>query len=197
MSDEVFPLLRGLSLGIKKKPEFKTIQQTSVLGIDKTLSLVPYPKWTFTIGYEYLLDKNSVKDDIQKLIGFYINRMGKYDDWLYYDLYDNYCNGQEFGTGDGSTTTFQLCRSWGGFIEPVIGVLDDPVITIDGVPTTAFTYTSKGKVTFTTAPSSSATLAWTGGFYYRCRFTEDEQEFEEILNGIWKCDSVIFKSVLI
>jgi len=197
MSDAIFPDLNGLGLGIKKKPEFVTLQQTSVLGVDKTLNLRPYPRWTFTLAYEYLVDKSSADDDIQQLIGFYLNRYGKYDDWLYYDLYDNTCTKQTFGTGDGSTTVFQLCRSYGTFIEPVIGIVTKPTIYIDGTATTAFTWTTKGKITFTTAPDSDAILKWSGDFYYRCRFTEDETEFEEIVNNLWSAPSVLFKSVLL
>lgn len=197
MSDAIFPELRGLAIGIKKKPEFVTLQQTSALGVDKTLSLRPYPRWTFTLGYEFLDDKNSVTDDIQQLIGFYLNRYGKHDDWLYYDLYDNTCNHQAFGSGDGSTTAFQLCRNYGAFIEPVIGIVNKPTIYINGIATTGFTWTTKGKIAFTTAPVFGAVLSWAGNFYYRCRFTEDETEFEEVVNQIWSAPTVLFKSVLI
>ena len=196
MSDAVFPDLNGLALGIKKKPEFVTLQQTSTLGVDKTLSLRPYPRWTFTLAYDYLIDKSLATDDIQQIIGFYLNRYGKYDDWLYQDLYDNTCSKQIFGEGDGSTTVFQLCRSYGAFIEPVIGLAEKPTIYIGDTETTDFTWTTKGKITFTSAPDDSK-LYWSGGFYYRCRFTEDETEFEELVNNIWTAPTVLFKSVLL
>jgi Uncharacterized conserved protein len=197
MSDAIFPTLKGLAIGIKKKPAFLTLQQTSVLGVDKGLSLRPYPWWTFTLAYDYLVDKSLATDDIQQIIGFYLNRYGKYDDFLYYDLYDNTCAKQAFGEGDGSTTTFPLCRSYGSFIEPVIGIADAPTIYIDGVATTDFTWTTKGKITFATAPASGAGLTWSGSFYYRCRFVDDETEFEEVVNSIWSAPTVLFKSVLI
>lgn len=197
MSDAIFPTLLGLGWGVKKKPEFVTLQQTSSLGIDKSVSLRPYPRWTYTLKYDYLADNSTPTDDIHQLIGFYLNRYGKFDDFLYLDPTDKACSLQTFGTGDGSTTTFQLCRPYGGFIEPVIGIVSAPTIYVAGVSTTAFTWTTSGKITFTTAPVSAALLTWTGGFYYRCKFTQDETEFENSLSGMWGAPTVEFKSVLL
>jgi len=197
MSDAVFPSLNGVAWDWTKKPEFITLKHESALGIVKSLSLRPYPRWMFTLSYSYLLDKSASTDDIQQIVGFYLNRYGSHDDFLYQDTTDYQCTKQIFGTGDGSTTTFQLCRSYGAFIEPVIGLADAPTIYIGNTETTAFTWTTKGKITFTSAPAANSKLYWSGDFYYRCRFTEDESEFKAIASGIWTADTLEFKSVLI
>jgi len=195
LSDDIFPTLSGRALGIKKKPAFSTILQTSVNKIDRAISLNPYPIWTFTLGYNYLKDESLATDDIQSIIGFFLNRYGKYDTFLYLDERDNTCTLQTFGEGDGSTTQFTLCRSWGNFVEPV-NIVSAPKVYINGVQTTDFTWTTEGVITFTTAPADGAILTWSGTYYFRCRFTDDELEYEEVCDAVWQAPTVLFRSVV-
>jgi len=193
LSDAIFPSLSGRTLGIKKKPKFNTIVQTSITKIKKTICLAPYPVWTFTLGYAGLKDESLATDDLQEIVGFFLNRYGQYDSFLYLDEKDNTCVNQDFGEGDGSTTKFVLCRAWGRFIEPV-NIASTPTIYIDGVATTAFSWITKGIITFATAPANGAVLSWSGLFYYRCRFTADDLEYEEVCDAVWSAPTVIFES---
>jgi hypothetical protein len=38
-------------------------------------------------------------------------------------------------------------------------------------------------------------LAWSGSFYYRCRFDKDYYDFQKFMKGLWKVDKVAFTSV--
>ena len=83
---------------------------------------------------------------------------------------------QSLGTGDGSTTVFNMNKSYGPtysrrIFKPVDGSV---VVGIDGSETTQFTIdTTTGIITFNTAPSNGAALTWGGEFDVPVRFEED------------------------
>lgn len=68
-----------------------------------------------------------------------------------------------------------------------------------GAAATAFndnacTVSSTGLVTFAPAPSAAAALTWSGGYYWRCAFLKDEQEFEEFMRLLYTTRAVEFES---
>jgi len=196
MSDLIFPQIAGQDVTISKTPTFKTITQTSVSGKEKRIALQSSPRWAFKIAYNYLMDTQSPTDDVQTLIGFFLARQGSFDDFLLLDARNNSVVNQGFGIGDGITTSFQLVRTFGTFVEPIMGILIAPAITINGVPTTAFTWTTHGVITFTTiVPPLNAVLDWTGGYYYRVRFMPDEQEYEYFVQNLAQIKTVELISV--
>lgn|SRR5574340_65617 len=62
-------------------------------------------------------------------------------------------------------------------------------------PSSAYTISGLGVVTFTSAPPSAATITWNGTWYYRCRFTNDTMEFNEFMQNLWENQKVEFVSV--
>jgi hypothetical protein len=67
---------------------------------------------------------------------------------------------------------------------------------IAGIATTAYTLNmSTGVITFTTAPASGAVITADFSYYWRCRFTNDENEFEEFMSGLWSVSTLEFESV--
>jgi hypothetical protein len=55
-----------------------------------------------------------------------------------------------------------------------------------------------GIITFTTAPAANAALAWSGNFYFRCRFTDDAQSnFRMIAPNAWDCSQLAWDSVIL
>ncbi len=195
MSDLIFPQLGGLDVTISKTPTFKTITQTSVSGKEKRIALQSSPRWTFKITYNYLSDTNSPTDDVQTLIGFFLARQGSFDDFLLLDNRNNAVLYQTFGIGDGSTTAFQLVRIFGTFVEPILGIISPPIITVNGTATTAFTWTVGGIIIFTTAPALNAVIKWSGSYYYRVRFQQDEQEYEYFVQNLAQAKTVEMISV--
>ena len=49
---------------------------------------------------------------------------------------------------------------------------------------------STGLITFVTAPANGAALTWSGSFYYRCRFVDDEARFDRFLDDLWQIGEI-------
>lgn len=199
MADTIFPDLAGITWPITKKPKMSTIVQTSFSGKERRSQKWTYPIYTFKLSFEWLGDSitsPSTHDQIHTLMGFFLARQGSFDDFLFKDKSDYTVTNQVFGTGDGTTRSFQLIRAYGGYNEPVFGILTTPTIKIGSTATTAFTVNSMGLVTFTNAPANNATLSWSGSFYYRVRFAKDENDFEQFCQNIWEmkeCELITLK----
>lgn len=121
MSTEVFPVLKGLSFEVGKTPQFsnKLVEHTS--GEETATSYWENPRWQFTLTYDYLPDRpvSVGETDLRTLMGFFLNRRGRFDTFLFEDP-DDYLVTEEFQKDfDGSAVEFNLVRSMGGFIEPV------------------------------------------------------------------------------
>ena len=199
MSDLILPTFRGLTYPIIKTPAWSTIQQKGMTGIPKFLQLYTYPIYTLKLQFEYLEDSNDQTDDIHSLMGFYNRLGGAAKDFLFADplFEDNTATNQVFGVGDGQSTSFRLARTYGGFTEPVFGITAKPIITIDGEPTTDFTWDTTALITFPSVITYGAELAWSGNWYYRCHFKNDSSEFQQIFYGGWDLQELEMETIKI
>lgn len=197
MSDLIFPTLRGLQYPIGKTPHWNTITQESISGVKKFLQCYTYPYYTFNLSFSYLSDRNSMADDIHTLMAFYNQLGGAGQDFLYADplFEDNAVALQRFATGDGEKNSFRLTRQYGNYVEPVFGIANKPRIYINDSETTAFTWDKNGLITFNSAPSNGAVLRWTGRWFYRCHFQDDEAEFQQIFMGGWDLEELVLESI--
>ena len=195
---DVFPLLAGQGFLQKKTPAWSTRVNTSVSGLERRRALWSYPLWKFKVSYEFLRDALA-NSEWQRLNTFFNQHAGGYQSWFYFDPYDNAVTNQLVGVGDGATTTFQLVRTYTfgtiTYTEPVRGVSGTPVVTINGVPTVAFTIGAMGIITFSTPPAAAATILWTGNFFYLCRFTKDEVDAQQLMQGLFSVSGLEFQSV--
>jgi hypothetical protein len=89
----------------------------------------------------------------------------------------------------------QLVRSLGGFTEPIAAVNGVAVITVSGFSSSPTVDVTTGRVTFAAAPALGAVLAWSGKFYFRCRFLQDKLEFSRFMRNFWSANKVEFISV--
>ena len=194
MSNAIFPTLAGLAFGTLRNPVWSTQVVDSASGRQYALGKRLYPLWHFRLPFE-VLRASGGWTEWQSLVGFINARRGRLDDWLYLDPRDNAATNEAFGTGDGSTTTFALTRTLGGFIEPVGAVATgSAVVKVAGV-TTAVTYNSTlDSVTFASPPAAGAALTWSGTFYFRCRFLQDEISFEQFLQDMHSAKAVEFRT---
>lgn len=196
MSDAIFPTLPGIAWDITKAPEFYTITKTSPTGLDVSAVLSAYPRWHFSLVYEYLRDDGTTAGELQQLVGFFLQRYGNVDDFLYLDPTDNAVANQVIAIGDGATKQFQLCRNFGGFVEPIYGVVEGtPTISVNGVPAANLSINSKALVTFDAAPDVNAVISWSGKFYYRVKFNDPMTEFNNFLYKLWEAKKIEFTSV--
>ena len=128
-------------------------------------------------------------------MGFFNSVGGKAEDFLLHDDVENTCLEQVFGVGDGISTDFQLVRSLPDWVEPVQGIVEPPQIFIDGIETTAFTCNANGVVIFEEAPAAGSVLSWSGIYYFRVRFDDDEIELSRTYEGLWESVEVNFITV--
>lgn len=190
MSDSVFPILPGLAWDIKKTPQFFTKTQRSASGLEVRLSFSGVPLWNFELAYEFLREDASFAE-LSDLLGFFCACGGDFDDWLFTDPSDCQAVDQQFGTGDGATKDFQLGRYFGSFFEPISNVNALTNIKMAGTETTAFTIVD-GLVSFTSPPAAGAALTWNGSYYFRCRFTDPQQEYQNFASKLWELQSCSF-----
>ena len=193
MSNAVFPSLPGLGWSVIKTPRWKTNTQETTSGKEIRVALMSYPIWEFTLTFDFLRSYGSYTE-AQTLMGFFLQRQGMFDSWLFDDPSDDTVVAQAFGVGNGSTTAFQLARTLGGFTEPLQNVNGTPTIYVNGVTASGYTVGSTGIVTFTTAPASGAVLTWSGNFYFRCRFMQDTSDFEQFAKNFWLLKKLQFQS---
>lgn len=191
MSSLVFPTFPGLSWGVTVTPKFSTAVKTAISGRELRAAMAAYPMWEIALQYEFLRG-GSLGTDLDTLAGFFLQVKGQWDSFLFPVPGDQSVTGASFGTGNGSTTAFQLTRTRGaggfGFTEPVQNLNAAPSIYVAGVLKTAgthYTVSSTGVVTFTTAPANGAALTWTGTYYFRCRFLQDDSEFNLFMQDLW------------
>jgi uncharacterized protein (TIGR02217 family) len=194
MSNAVFPTLAGLAFNVTRNPVWATQVRNASSGRQYTLSKRIYPLWHFKLPFEVLRAAGSWTE-WQTLVGFINARRGRYDDFLYLDPRDNAAVNETFGIGDGVTTTFPLTRTLGGFVEPVGGcVTGGAVIKVDGTARSVTFSADWSQVTFASAPAAASVLTWSGQFYFRCRFMQDEISFEQFLQDMYSAKSVEFQS---
>lgn len=194
MSNVLLPTLPGLTWNTKKTPELNTGVQRSVNLSELRASFSSTPVWNFTREYELLRD-DTMHNELQQLLGFFLARYGAWDSWLFLDADDGAATLMSFGTGDGGTTAFQLKRSMGVFSEAVSNIAASPSIYKAGVLQTVMTdyaINATGLVTFVSAPANGAALTWSGTYYFRCRFKEDMLEFEQFMSKLWDAKTVEF-----
>jgi uncharacterized protein (TIGR02217 family) len=108
---------------------------------------------------------------------------GRNHTFLFKDPGDFEATDEQFGTGDGTTTVFQLKKTstLSGtsatyertVYKPVSGIK----VYVDDVLAGAAVDTTTGKVTFSSAPDNGAVLTWTGEFRVHVRFDIDYLPF--------------------
>lgn len=85
---------------------------------------------------------------------------------------------------------------WGASLDPSATIPTSYLPTTSAAASvTDYTLSANGLVTFASAPLSGAALTWTGGYYWRCRFEKDLQEFNNFLYQLWEAKSVAFVTV--
>lgn len=197
MGNAIFPTFPGLKWGRKKTVVWSTGTQKSASGREFRTAYYSYPQWRFSLSFEVLRTKASV-NELEQLAGFFNARKGSFESFLYEDPTDNAVTDQAIGNTVQGVTRYQLARAMGGFIEPVLAVKERPAVKVGGVALTYgrdYTVTDKGVLVFNTPQTPGRPITWTGGFYFRVRFTSDTIDFENVLGSLWAAKKIEFTSV--
>lgn len=179
MSDAVLPVTAGFKLESKKKVLWSTRRARAVSGYERRVSQRVYPMYQIRLTVEVLRDVTGT-DELKTLLGFFNQRSGGFDSFLYTDPEDYTVTDHVFGTRASGVTQFQLLRTFGGFAEPVNNVNVLTNIKSNGVAIANpadYTISSTGLVTLAAAGTVGHVLTWSGTYYWRVIFDEDELEF--------------------
>ena len=201
----IFPALPGLAWSVTKTPTFQTRIQRAVSGRELRALDYPYPLWQFSLVYDFLRDDpRAGYDELRTLLGFFMLCQGAFGTFLFQDPSDFEVAGQQIGTGDASTSVFQLQRAMGttlpggGFLEPIGAPNVVRAIYLNGITQVPTTYTvdpTTGLVTFSSAPSSGLIITADFSYYFRCRFVDDKYDFENFMYQLWQLKKLTFISV--
>lgn len=194
MSNTIFPSLPGESIDIARAPGFSTKFQRAVSGKEARAAFMAYPLWTLALKFDFL--RAGIEKELQTIEGMFLQMRGAWDSFLIEAPTDSAVSDMLFGAGDGARKIFQLTRTRGaggyGFTEPCENIKSIASIKINGdlVSTSDYSIDGTGRVNFVTAPSISDDLSWSGQFYYRVRFSNDEAQFEQFLHDLWKTGKI-------
>jgi uncharacterized protein (TIGR02217 family) len=127
---------------------------------------------------------NISKDAYREIKRMFLVCRGMLHAFRFKDELDNTASDEVFAIGDGTTDEFQLLKvSVADGVEYqrnvyALRIGTPPTITVDEVPTTAFTVNDRtGKVLFDTPPPPGSVLRWSGPFDLWVRFATDEIPF--------------------
>ncbi len=183
----VFPTVTGYVWPPTLAPVWNSQLQKTQTGRVVAATYQQYPLYKFTLQFAVL-----ATSDYQNLLAFFNQQQGNVIPFLFdAGPGQDTVSAQAIGTGNGSTTQFQLLRSYGGFAEPVAASSGSPTAYVNGTAATAtFNSPSNGYVTFATAPASGSALTWTGSYYFQCRFSKGTAEFEQFMSQLYKTKSI-------
>lgn len=225
MSNSILPQFLGIGWPVNRKPYFSTIQSKTAGGQEVRIPNYPFPLEEFDLPINHLHQDSTTAPnlaDFQKLYAFYVARLGAWDSWLYFDPTDNYTvqnaiyeglnlpsgTGQNvIGTGDGSTTAFQLFRTIGGTaVQPVYAIngitatqgappISSPFVNVwvNGAAVVAsghWSVSASGMLTFLTAPANGYPIAADFSFFKRMRFKDDNLDLQNFMQAIWKVGKI-------
>lgn len=161
VSTELFPgsqgsltSLPGLQWPIHKRPTWSTSVYKGASGVSVRRANMQYPIWEFELSYEFLRD--SVNQEFQTLLDFFLARQGGFDTFLFKDKDDYQVTNGVIGTADGVTTQFSFKRTFGTFYEKVGQVDSGNTITLYGTVAEGATIpATPGPYTVTVAHSAA------------------------------------------
>ena len=191
----VLPYLPGQDIAVSKAPQWSSQVIRSASGRERRTSYWSYPLWQFELSYGVIRHRPT-NDELATMWEFFNVLQGQFGTFLFVDPTDCQILSSApatFGTGNSSTTAFQLTRSINSFVEPVYDVYS-PTVLVNGTPTSV-TMSPNGVATFASAPASGAVLSWYGWFYFGCRFLQDDLSFEQIVSLLWSGKSLKFTSL--
>jgi uncharacterized protein (TIGR02217 family) len=206
----------GVAWSVSKAPTMQTRVQRAVSGRELRAFDYPAPLWQFQLTFNCLRDQwdtrgasglGSGYDELRTLFALYLACYGAYGTFLFSDPTDNQRIGEYVGTGDSSTTQFQLQASYGlsgapRFTAPVTAVSQVSALYLNGITQSPSTYScvaglnSTGMISFPLPPATGAVITADFGFYFRCRFVDDTYSFENFMYQLWQLKKLSFISVL-
>lgn len=199
MSLEIFPELPGLRFDLQMTPSFNTGVSEASSGQEVRTSYQAYPRWDYDLSYEWLPNRKEGRQDLERILGFFLQRRGSFEAFLYKPPEVALQDRILVGTGDGVNSSFRLIRSIGGFIEPAGGVAvkTDLEVFLDGelMPYPSFELSDHRDLVFNEPPEEGVEVR--ASFYplLRVRFKDDSADFTQFASRLWELQSISLRSV--
>jgi uncharacterized protein (TIGR02217 family) len=172
-----------VSLGFKGGPTFSTDKLAMVNGQERRMPNRDVAIHIYT--WQYANTSRAIHADLKE---FFFDRRGDYHAWLLRDHADYSASSEPTGVGDGSLTTFQLIKTYTAGSNPYVrtirhiktGTLSVFLNGAPQTPTTHYTVSATGLLTFVTPPGVGALVTATFEFYVPVRF--DGDRFQSIVS---------------
>lgn len=203
MSDVLFPELPGLEWDLSKTPTFNTKIMTSVNGRELRASYQAIPKYEITMSFGFLRESKG-RSELQQLENFFLDRRGAFDSFLFKMPEDNQF--QCLFEGDGVTTQYQLYKGSLGKSIPIshteFSQTEDPLMWDEASTEPMwsdpeevmwdlqYSISKNGLLELSVPLEEGEAISVEGTFYYRCRFADDEQQYTNFMNKLWKANKV-------
>ena len=198
MTNLILPQFQGWSYNKTITPIWNTQTYESESGRETRIPKWKFPRYEIKLNFNFMTDNTTQgtldKGDIERLQGFFNAVGGSFEDFLYFDDTENSVENQTFGVGDGQTTKFQLVRNHPYWAEPVNGINEKPKIFVNGEEVEC-EVDAYGVVTFEEPPEADAILSWSGLYYFRVRFSEDQIDLGRTWCGLWEGIELSMKTV--
>jgi len=184
MTIPAYRLPEHIERGAQFGPAYRNVIHEAVSGNEQRFAQWTKCRGLGNLGYG-LLDSTDKLGDFRAILSLFHAHFGSLYPFRFKDWSDYIATNEVFGTGDGTKTAFQLTVTYdpqlillgtqGSFfyVRSITLLASTPVIKINNVVTSAYTISSSGLVTFTTAPATSAQLTWSGEFDVPVRFDSD------------------------
>jgi hypothetical protein len=203
----VFPTLPQ-GYPIKVSPVLDTTLGTTKSLREMRVAQQTYPIWDIEILFEQLKDQTQNQTpyvpftgytQYMQLVQLWLMMYGQAGVFYFTCPWDYSRSNQAFGTGDGNTIAFTVYRTWGlgaqATVAPVGGINAVNTLYVNGVAQSPSSYSvQRNKIVFNNPPAAGATLSLTFTYYYVCRFTEDDQDYEEFAKNRWSVQSLKFRA---
>ncbi len=191
--DVAYPLALGKDAAVS--PEFSTSVAVTASGHEHRNALWSDARMRYDAGPGIRSER-----DLATLIAFFRARHGPATGFRLRDPYDFSSNGmtgaptatdQLLGTGDGLRGTFQLVKNYGEQVRavtrPVPGTI---LVSVDGAPSTDWSYAEGGKIAFTAPPPDGAEVRAGFLFDVPVRFAEDRLDINGVDFAVGEAPSV-------
>jgi hypothetical protein len=214
----ILPQLSVQGYPVHRKPFFTAWEHKSVSGAQYQSARQIYPNWDFQLQIgddawlreqtqnRVLYGPNSPHVELETWSQLFLACFGSYGEFWYRDPEDSSRAGQLIGVGDGSTGRFRIVRTWGftplARIEPVGGVDLTATINVyfNGILITPTAYTVTNELTGSWlncigAPANGFPVTMDFSFFYRCRWKDDMQQYDQWAYNLWQLGKAEFRSV--
>lgn len=186
MSIAVFPALPTMAWNNEKRQIWDVTVQKSGSKRRKTLCQQAYPEWELQCSYTALND-----DDVKKAAGFFAMVKGSHTPFLWLDMEDYKETNVRIGTGNGTTTEFQLLRNLGGyFVEPARDPIPNTLIVFINGNEAEITLLDDGWVQFAASPEVGTVITASFHYYWRVAFADDGLSWTNFWYGYYSLKTI-------